>query len=423
MATIPAGYGYEPPVEREGLSPFEQFLQMLAERDAGRVPAPGYDQTMVGAQPNMAAYGPGPDQTELARLQSRGEVMGATNAAPSLRDTYAPEDPRGTLSGTIGGAPPMDPQQGIPSGVPAPGTGYIQGPDGRVTFLGGAPGEPQAEGQSQAGIPAWAQPLQTKRYRRPGQADLEVVSVAGGPTSLRTIALADKVAPAFKDQNALRQWVEQTTGEQLPEGFQPQHFRDEARTERTTQTQAAELQAKANATIEKQRQESLGVEKAYNGAMSAFNERMKVTNNLMANPSGVYGITGQIYGQDIPEWMRFSNDSRRALADYEQAQAQTFLQALEQLKNASKGGSTGLGQLTEVEGKKIQTAVAALKRTQSTKDFYAKIFAYQNQLLESQRLIRAHYLANSYGFNNTRQMRDAAQQEAARRAAARGGGG
>ena len=79
--------------------------------------------------------------------------------------------------------------------------------------------------------------------------------------------------------------------------------------------------------------------------------------------------------------------------------------------------------MTEVEGKKIQTAVAALKRTQSTKDFYAKIFAYQNQLLESQRLIRAHYLANSYGFNNTRQMRDAAQQEAARRAAARGGGG
>jgi len=52
-----------------------------------------------------------------------------------------------------------------------------------------------------------------------------------------------------------------------------------------------------------------------------------------------------------------------------QVQGQTFIQALQDLKRTSSTGATGLGQLTEVEGNKIQQAKAALDLQQETAHF------------------------------------------------------
>ena len=364
------------------------------------------------APPPVAPYN---DANELARIQNRAGVMAP---GPTLRDAYG--SPSGDVG--LGVAPnPGAEMSAIPEGIPAPGTGYVQGPDGKVQFLGGNPYDKPEEGGDQlpGGLPPWAYGLKTTRYRRPGQPDLEVSQVNAPGHSLADIALADKVAPAFKDLPALKSWFKQSTGRDLPEGFEPQQFRSEARAQKDQQMQEDTAARAVVANTEKLRQERFAVDRSYDGAMTQFNERMKSVNSLLTNTSGLWGITGRIGGQDIPEYLR-DDKSRKALADYEQIQAQTFMQALEQLKNASKSGATGLGQLTEVEGKKIQTAVAALKRTQSYEDFAEKLKIYQAQLAESQRRLQTEYLANVYKFPNARAFEKARQEEIARRQAARG---
>jgi len=405
---------------------------------AGEIPAwlqdlylpPGHSARGGAPAPAMPYGDPG----EIERLQSRAAVM----SAPTLRDEFGapppPGDPTGYMSGTIGASPAMQSPDGMPSGVPAPGTGFIQGPDGKVTFLGGNPydqGQQQQGDQLPGGLPSWAYPLKTTRYRRSGQPDLEVVQAQVPGTSARDIALANQVAPAFKSNDDLKTWFKQTTGRDLPEGFEPQSFRTEKRAEQAAQAVGTEREitlAKRReelaANQKKVQEEGIAIDRSFDSAMTGLNERMTAANNLLSNRSGLWQITGAIGGQDIPEALR-TDKARRALADYEQVQAQTFVEALERLKNASKSGATGLGQLTEIEGKKIQTAIAALKRTQSYEDFSAKLQAYQKQLQASQERLMLSYQAHKYGFPNIRAYEEARRAEINRRMAERGtqGGG
>lgn len=95
---------------------------------------------------------------------------------------------------------------------------------------------------------------------------------------------------------------------------------------------------------------------------------------LFAHP-GLSGITGAVYGR-TPS---VSEASMSAMALYEQVQAGTFLAALRSLKG-QENKPTGLGQLTEVEGAKIQNAMAALSRVQSTESFKARLEKYIRQI-------------------------------------------
>lgn len=95
------------------------------------------------------------------------------------------------------------------------------------------------------------------------------------------------------------------------------------------------------------------------------------------NHKGLSGITGPVYGRTpsvLPE-------STSAMAKFEQVQGETFLAALAQLKSASKNGSSGLGQLTEIEGAKIQNAKAALSRIQPTDSFRKQLALYGQDLM------------------------------------------
>ena len=96
------------------------------------------------------------------------------------------------------------------------------------------------------------------------------------------------------------------------------------------------------------------------------------------NHKGLPGITGAIYGR-TPS---VSEASMSAMALYEQVQAGTFLAALRSLKGP-ENKPTGLGSLTEVEGAKIQSAMAALSRVQSTESFRFNLEKYIRQVERS----------------------------------------
>ena len=68
---------------------------------------------------------------------------------------------------------------------------------------------------------------------------------------------------------------------------------------------------------------------------------------------------------------------------YKQLEGQTFIRALQELKATSKTGASGLGQLTEIEGNKIQTAKLAIDRQQPLPQFDRTLKEYERQLQDS----------------------------------------
>lgn len=81
---------------------------------------------------------------------------------------------------------------------------------------------------------------------------------------------------------------------------------------------------------------------------------------LLSNKNGLKWITG--YTGYAPDFV--SQDKKDAQAKVDELKNQVFVQAIESLKS-SGNGSTGLGQLTEAEGNKIQNSFANLDKAQS----------------------------------------------------------
>lgn len=126
-----------------------------------------------------------------------------------------------------------------------------------------------------------------------------------------------------------------------------------AAAEEARQKQAAEALAKAKADLPRIEQNTT--------------EAIKVITDLKNHP-GLKYITG--LSSKLPIVPGTAQAGADALA--EQVQGQTFLRAYETLK--------GGGQITEVEGKKAEAAVARLKRTQNTEDYVAALGDLQDVL-------------------------------------------
>jgi len=103
--------------------------------------------------------------------------------------------------------------------------------------------------------------------------------------------------------------------------------------------------------------------------------QVRDTEELRDHP-GLNGIVGPVYGRTPT----ITDDSSNALAVYKRVQGQTFLRALKRLKEASKSGASGLGQLTEIEGEKIQNAEVALDRVQNLDSMVTHIDTYLLEL-------------------------------------------
>jgi len=122
--------------------------------------------------------------------------------------------------------------------------------------------------------------------------------------------------------------------------------------------------------VRKQEQEQETAARSLQGFAKALDTDIQHAENLLAAP-GLPDIVGPRAGA-LPlsaVVAAYGAEAGNAAAVYETVQAKTFLGALQDLRAASKTSASGLGQLTEREGDKIQAAKASLNRQQDLDNF------------------------------------------------------
>lgn len=100
--------------------------------------------------------------------------------------------------------------------------------------------------------------------------------------------------------------------------------------------------------------------KTVGNTMSVIGETV---DRLLANPDGLNGITGTIYGRTPA----FTDAANTANADLEQLRNLAFVQGLTELRAASKTGA-GVGNVSNREGERFENLKASLDRRQSKTD-------------------------------------------------------
>jgi hypothetical protein len=188
---------------------------------------------------------------------------------------------------------------------------------------------------------------------------------------------------------------------------------------------------------EKKNTKMLNDQNALGGYSSEIDNQMALIDEVLGAGSGLDengnpinvkympGLEGNLgaRGQYIPNIA--GTDAANAEAKLNQIDAKTFLKTLGDLKNQSATGASGLGSLTESEGKKIQAAAAALSRSQDAASYARNLLKYKSELAASkQRMISGYQ--NLYGEGNSQSPAititpEAARAELARRAAAKAG--
>lgn len=125
------------------------------------------------------------------------------------------------------------------------------------------------------------------------------------------------------------------------------------------------------------------------------------------NEPGLREITGRPYGvifDNTPSGpgrafaeATLSDAGRRALGLFNQVRGGAFLSGLAELKRASPTGATGLGQVTEIEGQKVENAKLALALSQPTPAFRGHLKRYVESIERAAQIIDAE--AQTLGFN------------------------
>lgn len=135
-------------------------------------------------------------------------------------------------------------------------------------------------------------------------------------------------------------------------------------------------------------------------AASVETSRNKIDNSLstidrvLKNPN-LNDVVGSLEGSAIYPHL-LSDESQNAIADIETIKSQAFLSQLQDLKNSSTGGSSGLGALSEQEGERLISSIQSLSRKQGEKQFTSNLTEVQRLLLKSRKT-----LANKFGSPDT----------------------
>jgi hypothetical protein len=95
---------------------------------------------------------------------------------------------------------------------------------------------------------------------------------------------------------------------------------------------------------------------------------------LLANPDGLNGISGLIYGRTVA----LTAAARAASADLGQLRNLAFVQGLTELRATSKTGA-GVGNVSNREGDRFENLKASLDTTQSTSDLTSALTRLKNQ--------------------------------------------
>jgi hypothetical protein len=118
----------------------------------------------------------------------------------------------------------------------------------------------------------------------------------------------------------------------------------------------------------------------------------QTVDSLLANPDGIDGITGLIYGVTPA----ITGAARKAKAELEQLKNLAFIQGITELRAASKTGAA-VGNVTNREGDRFENLKASLDRSQSKDDLIAALKKLKQQAeLTSQFMTEAFDETYSY---------------------------
>ena len=100
----------------------------------------------------------------------------------------------------------------------------------------------------------------------------------------------------------------------------------------------------------------------------------QTVDSLLANPDGINGITGLVYGVTPA----VTASARKAKAELEQLKNLAFIQGITELRAASKTGAA-VGNVTNREGDRFENLKASLDRSQSKDDLIAALKKLKTQ--------------------------------------------
>lgn len=125
---------------------------------------------------------------------------------------------------------------------------------------------------------------------------------------------------------------------------------------------------------------------------STIDNSLSTIDRLLQNPA-LNDVVGSAQGATVVgetlntinplKWN--SDDRANAIADIETIKSQTFLNQLQQLKNSSATGASGMGALSEKEGERLMNGIQSLTRRQSEEQFRSNLGEVQRLLLKSRK--------------------------------------
>jgi hypothetical protein len=121
---------------------------------------------------------------------------------------------------------------------------------------------------------------------------------------------------------------------------------------------------------------------------------LSTIDRVLQNPA-LNDVIGSMEGSSLYPHL-LSDNAQNAIADIDTIKSQTFLTQLQNLKNASATGASGLGALSEQEGERLMNGLQSLSRKLGEDQFRANLGEVQRLLLKSRK-----GLVNKYGVPDT----------------------
>src|SRR3990167_3230021 len=129
-------------------------------------------------------------------------------------------------------------------------------------------------------------------------------------------------------------------------------------TPKPTEEEKADIKQQAKLKAEKPK--ALG---SFKNTIREFDNMIKAAQSIK-NDEALPSSTGLAAGR-----MKLTEGQRRVDANLETLKAKTLLNVLSSMKELSKTGASGFGQLSEIEGENLRNSISSLIRTQGTEDF------------------------------------------------------